>query len=225
MIYPFAVWTGPGRLAPPGPKLKSRPKTQTASRKKFLKIKNMINVEPYIPFAEAVGMKLKHQRHLLIEHDELLAIAKLGLVEAAFRFHQPDDVEEGKAFRSFAWIRIRGAIIDFVRQELGRRITNKKPKMQSIEISALPTFIDDIEKRLSDREQVAKLLPLASPAQQRLLRLRYLEGWTAKEIIAVFGYTESSIHTQVSLALKRIRERAILIDEEGRRNHERSNIV
>ena len=172
----------------------------------------MINVEPYISFAEAVGTKLAHQRHLLIEYDEVLAIARLALVEAATRFRLPDNMEEEKAFRGFAWIRIRGAIIDFVRQEIGRRLTKDKPQMQSLEISTLPPFIDDIEKRLSDREQITRLLPLATPAQQRLLKLRYLEQWSAKEIIAAFGFTERSIHTQVSLGLKQIREQ---VKEEG----------
>jgi len=55
-------------------------------------------------FIRAMGLPQRHR-------DDFIAAGFLGLVEAAGRF----DVRRGTDFRSFAFLRIRGAVIDYIR--------------------------------------------------------------------------------------------------------------
>ncbi|HVK74973.1 MAG TPA: sigma-70 family RNA polymerase sigma factor [Kofleriaceae bacterium] len=55
-----------------------------------------------------------------VELDELVALASVGLVEAANRY----DPAQGASFRTFAWYRVQGAIIDGL-----RRMTNLPRKV------------------------------------------------------------------------------------------------
>lgn len=58
-----------------------------------------------------------------VEFDELIALGNLGLAEAAQRF----DPSAGASFRTFAWYRIQGAILDGCRRNsnLPRRVWNR----------------------------------------------------------------------------------------------------
>jgi RNA polymerase sigma factor for flagellar operon FliA len=69
-------------------------------------------IEEYSGYARNVA-KMMLKRHRLPPElfDEVLAAANLGLVEAAAHFKARKDVE----FRSYAFLRIRGAIIDSLR--------------------------------------------------------------------------------------------------------------
>lgn len=66
-----------------------------------------------IALVRGMAAKLPH----FVEFDELLAFGRLGLVEAATRF-QPDN---GAAFQTFAYYRIRGAVFDGLRKMAGLR--------------------------------------------------------------------------------------------------------
>jgi len=63
-------------------------------------------------FAEALARELHQKLPRHVEFDETRAMAMVGLVEAASRF----DPASGAAFKTFAYYRIRGAILDGVRQ-------------------------------------------------------------------------------------------------------------
>jgi len=69
-------------------------------------------VEKYKDFARSVAMRLTRTLNLpSTMHDELESAGMLGLVEAAERF----DPKRGKDFRAFAYLRVRGAIVDAIR--------------------------------------------------------------------------------------------------------------
>jgi RNA polymerase sigma factor for flagellar operon FliA len=68
--------------------------------------------QKYMPFAEAIVTKLCKVMSLpLYLKDEFKSAAYFGLVEAANRY----DFSQGIPFERFAYIRIRGAIIDYIR--------------------------------------------------------------------------------------------------------------
>lgn len=68
-------------------------------------------VEQHVPLVHAVARKLKRQISARVEVDDLVGYGSKGLLEAAERF----DPRHGVAFSTFAYYRIRGAMLDGVR--------------------------------------------------------------------------------------------------------------
>src|SRR5436190_14757054 len=68
-------------------------------------------VKQYLPFATYIVRKVSKTISGNVDFEDLLAYAKIGLVEAAERF----DVRFKVDFRTFAFYRIRGAIYDGLR--------------------------------------------------------------------------------------------------------------
>ena len=69
-------------------------------------------IEQYQDFVEGLVARLIRAMGLPHRHrDDFIAAGFLGLVEAAGRF----DASRGSDFRSFAFLRVRGAVIDYIR--------------------------------------------------------------------------------------------------------------
>ncbi|MES1157803.1 MAG: sigma-70 family RNA polymerase sigma factor [Haliangium ochraceum] len=68
-------------------------------------------VQQHLPMVQAVARKLKRQITARVDFDDLLGYGSKGLIEAAERF----DNRHGVAFSTFAYYRIRGAMLDGVR--------------------------------------------------------------------------------------------------------------
>lgn len=71
----------------------------------------------HIQFAKRLAIRFFHEYAKgCVEFLDLQATAMLGLCEAANRF----EAERGLCFSTFSYLRIRGAMFDLLRQELGR---------------------------------------------------------------------------------------------------------
>ncbi|HEX2660041.1 MAG TPA: sigma-70 family RNA polymerase sigma factor [Polyangia bacterium] len=68
-------------------------------------------VEKHLPLVQSVARKLKAQITARVEFDDLIGYGSKGLIEAAERF----DPRHGVAFTTFAYYRIRGAMLDGLR--------------------------------------------------------------------------------------------------------------
>jgi RNA polymerase sigma factor for flagellar operon FliA len=68
-------------------------------------------VEKHLPLVQSVARKLKTQITARIDFDDLVGYGSKGLIEAAERF----DPRHGVAFTTFAYYRIRGAMLDGLR--------------------------------------------------------------------------------------------------------------
>lgn len=68
-------------------------------------------VEQHLPLVQSVARKLKKQITARIDFDDLVGYGSKGLIEAAERF----DPAHGVAFTTFAYYRIRGAMLDGLR--------------------------------------------------------------------------------------------------------------
>ena len=92
------------------------PRSNVASRRgrrneKRLQERNSL-IDRYQSYAEGLVHKLVHALNLPLEFmDEYIAAGNLGLVEAADRY----DPQGGAPFSSYAYLRIRGAVIDSIR--------------------------------------------------------------------------------------------------------------
>ena len=94
-----------------------------------------------------------------VELDELVALANAGLAEAAARF----DPDQGASFRTFAWYRVHGAVVDGL-----RRATNL-PRRTWARICALRAASDYLENR-GEREAGAQGRGAAAPSTADALR-------------------------------------------------------
>ena len=68
-------------------------------------------VEQHLPLVQAIAGKLKRSLGRHLAFDDLVAYGSRGLIEAASRF----DPSQGASFQTFAYYRIRGAMLDGVR--------------------------------------------------------------------------------------------------------------
>lgn len=68
-------------------------------------------IEKYLPYAEALARSLRTQLPGNVEMDEVLSLARMGLVDAAQRYDESRRV----SFKTYAYYRIRGAIYDGIR--------------------------------------------------------------------------------------------------------------
>jgi len=66
-----------------------------------------------LPLVKRIALHLKVRLPPFVEFDDLLQAGMLGLIEASRKFH----AEKGIPFDSFARIRIKGAMIDYVRRQ------------------------------------------------------------------------------------------------------------
>lgn len=70
-------------------------------------------IEEYRGLVRSIAMRVRARYDLEVELDDLVADGLIGLVEAKSRF----DPDKGVQFNTFAYYRIRGAILDGVRKQ------------------------------------------------------------------------------------------------------------
>lgn len=153
----------------------------------------------------------------IVDRDELRAGALLGLVDAAAKY----DGSRGIRFRTYAEKRIRGAVLDTLRDydrvkkharheiRQGRRgeviwfRINKQIIRTVPSFSALPdiTAIDD-EKR-SDLLIAINRLP---PRERAVILMYYYDEMTMARIARIFGIKESRISQLCKRARSRLRK-------------------
>lgn len=88
-----------------------------------------------IVFAKKLASKM-YSRYgsAKIEREELVSLALLGLVEAAHRYQEG----KGTAFRSFAYRRVTGQMLDYLREVLARK-QGDEPRTADIEYDSSAT--------------------------------------------------------------------------------------
>ncbi|MBN1282902.1 MAG: sigma-70 family RNA polymerase sigma factor [Proteobacteria bacterium] len=69
-------------------------------------------IEQYMPYAASIASRVCQSLSAAVDYDEVLCNARLGLLEAAKRFDDNQEVD----FRTFAYYRIKGAIYDGLRR-------------------------------------------------------------------------------------------------------------
>ena len=69
-------------------------------------------INQYMPYAASIANRVCQSLSSAVDYEEVLCNARLGLLEAAKRFDDAQDVD----FRTFAYYRIKGAIYDGLRR-------------------------------------------------------------------------------------------------------------
>lgn len=69
-------------------------------------------IEQYMPYAASIASRVSQTLSSAVDYEDVLCNARLGLLEAAKRFDEGENVD----FRTFAYYRIKGAIYDGLRR-------------------------------------------------------------------------------------------------------------
>lgn len=155
-------------------------------------------IEKYRRFTGNLVARFIRVMNLPVElHDELVSAGYLGLVEAAERF----DESRGVDFRSYAYRRIQGAVIDAVRQcsELsGKAYTYDKVLQACADVREYHLQLREVQPDhdLSREEKLAQLLEYAAKGALAF-RLGYEES--EEEVAGTF---EDSLNPEEEMAHK-----------------------
>jgi RNA polymerase sigma factor for flagellar operon FliA len=69
-------------------------------------------VDQYMPYATSIANRVSKSLSLTVEYEDMLCNARVGLLDAAKRFDEKQNID----FRTFAYYRIKGAIYDGLRK-------------------------------------------------------------------------------------------------------------
>ena len=143
-----------------------------------------------LPYVALRGMASRGND--VVTRDDLLQAGMMGLVEAARRY----DPAQEAAFSTFAMLRIRGAMLDAIRQSdrtWGRWSGRRRAVVMSLERErtesgrTLGDVLEDpvtgrLEEQGCARAMVAEALARLPRRWQVVLDLYYRQGWTFREI-------------------------------------------
>src|SRR3989338_2455710 len=163
-----------------------------------LKVRDEL-IAQHMPYAASIASRVYQSLSTVVEYDEVLCSARLGLLEAAKRY----DEAVGVDFKTFAYYRIKGAIYDGLRKAgwIPRTLYAKlkfeeaaNDYLQYIYIISLDSSDDmdvedkdapDLEKnaefrqiRLHMREAINSLPPI----EKKLVKMYYFQNKTLEEV-------------------------------------------
>jgi RNA polymerase sigma factor for flagellar operon FliA len=164
-------------------------------------------VEQYVPLANKLAFQKKKSLPKFIDIEDLRSAAYLGLVEAANRFN-PD---LGVCFSTFAYPRINGAIIDYLRDQgwmkrgEAHHILSLDAPMADNEMCLLGETVAAKEE-ITDQEEVLEVISLNLDNQAKsVLKHYFIDELSMKEVGEKFGVTEGRISQLIKEYKNRIR--------------------
>jgi RNA polymerase sigma factor for flagellar operon FliA len=187
-------------------------------------------IEQHEKMVYGLAHRLRRELSLRGDLDDLVAFGFGGLLEAQHRF----DPGRGVRFRTFAYHRVRGAMLDGVRKmsQLPRRAHERLQPPGQSSPTALPTALDKaftrmgaglimatvLQGRFGDEspeavllknETIARLLhalPKLPPRQRVLVRGYYFEGRSIDTMARELGISKSWASRLHTHALRMLRE-------------------
>lgn len=187
-------------------------------------------IEQHEKMVHGLAHRLRRELSLRGDLDDLIAFGFGGLLEARHRF----DPERGVRFQTFAYYRVRGAMLDGVRKmaQLPRRAHERIQAERERVPTAAPIAFDKAfgqlsaglstatvlqgrfgeespEAALLKNESIARLLaalPQLLPRQRLLVRGFYFEGRSIDEMARELGISKSWASRIHTGALRELRE-------------------
>jgi len=178
----------------------------------------------------ALAVRLRRELSLAGDFDDLVAYGFSGLLEAARKF----DESRGVRFKTYAYHRVRGAMLDGVRKmaPLSKRAADDVRARESVDVTAAPTSLERAFTRISanltsaaplhgrygdksperlliEQESIGRLLSALArlPERHRLVvRRRYFEARLLDDVAAELGISKSWACRLHGQALDMLRE-------------------
>jgi len=134
------------------------------------------------------------------EQTDLVSEGTLGLIEAVDAF----DPERGVSFKTFAYLRIKGKMLDYLRRRMWRL---KREEMAAFdEFSRLfPVATHSAAGALDAVGLAQSLLPHLTPAERRIIELLYFEGLTQEAVARRLQCSRPNVCILRKRALMRMR--------------------
>lgn len=137
---------------------------------------------------------------------DLVAAGMAGLFDAVGKFKE----SVGVPFKSYASIRIRGAILDWLRVVGPVPRSMVSQKIDYVEVSkfadSLPNGCRNTEDVEADKDEVKVLLARLRKEERRVLQMHFLDGFRLTELAAIYKITESAACFRIKGALAKLRE-------------------
>ncbi len=150
-------------------------------------------------FADALAQNYKKKLPCHVSIEDLKAAAYMGLVEAANSFQ----LKYGVAFTSFAFRRIRGAMIDWITEMYGLR--TESLDRQNEDGSCLAETLES--ERIEPITNCWELLEQGiSHNDRKILRYYFEDGHTMKEVGEHFSLTEARV-SQIIKGCRKLMEK------------------
>lgn len=176
--------------------------TKNQKKVRIRKMSDDLIIE-YIGYSDILSWNACKKINLTSSFDEIRAIGRVGLVKAARKY----DCKKGAAFRSYAYHRIRGEIMDWIRKERGKGLKGSVFKSASdlrvemVDITAVGLSIDGLEGRCIDKNLAAAVMKILPSSCKRLFKQYYFDDMPMSEIAKLAGCTESNISLKHKKAL------------------------
>lgn len=193
-------------------------------------------IDQHQHMVRGLACRLRRELGIPSELDDLVAFGFGGLLEARRRF----DPARGVRFQTYAYHRVRGAMLDGVRKmaDVPRRAHQRLESERHKEPTAAPSALDKSFARARNRmtgasplqseygttspesailrdEAIARLLEALSalsPRERRIVRGRYFKGELLETVAAELGVSKSWASRLHTHALRKLR--ALLDDAE-----------
>jgi RNA polymerase sigma factor (sigma-70 family) len=146
-----------------------------------------------ISFATNIARKFSRRFNYYVDPAELVSIALGALCDASLRYQ----AELGASFRTYAYLRIRGAILDEVRKQQRR---SQREILCSDGLEDIAPLNDGqftltpetlLEQRAESRQLRSLVQLLKCPKERRVIELIYFETYTSGEVAQMLGKSKS----------------------------------
>lgn len=184
-----------------------------------LELRNRL-VEHYLPMADRIARRYCAQLAPQADRDALAGEARVGLIQAVESF----DPARGTSFSTFAYWRIRGAILDAQRNSdhLSRRHRRavkrgdtEAPRQVELEPDALVGRTSYPVDAIVSQEAAEWRLHGLPIKEQTVLYLHYWHGLTHAELAKIFGVNQPRLTAIFQRALAMLRARKRLETDKG----------
>jgi len=173
-------------------------------------------VEAHMPMLRSVAWEFFRACKGRWEFDDLVGAGAVGLCQAARRYRPGK-----RAFAAFAWARIRGSIVDWMRRDgrwnrgqVARRRISGVDEVCFVGLSVvaeLPDQAPPIDEALSDRRTLAmarERIAGMDPRTQRIMGLMYTDGLDGKAAGGVMGISKTRVCQLRRAAIQELQEAA-----------------
>lgn len=139
---------------------------------------NIALVEKYMPLIRRKASQLSY-RTSREEYNDLVCEGVLGFIQAADNFK----LKKGVKFISFAWLRISGAMLDYLRKTSIREHHFKDVKISCLEDYSEPLCKEDKSFSDSDNQDlINSLTNMLSPRDRLIINMYYKKGLNRRQI-------------------------------------------
>jgi RNA polymerase sigma factor (sigma-70 family) len=166
----------------------------------------------YLPLVRRIALRLRPVAPEA-EFDELISVGTIGLIEAIDRY----DPDRGVPLANFAYLRIKGAIIDEGRRQVGARLGSNLVSLHQTtvgdagseaDIELVDLSTDPTSPAPSVHVELSELLTAVSrlPSRERGIVVLHVKGFTVAEIADLEGCSRSRASQLLTQAHLRLEE-------------------